>query len=1029
MIDFVIAWSLTHRRLVVALALILLGVGLEQALRMPVDVFPDLTAPTVTIIAEAHGMAPEEVETLVTIPLETAVNGSPGVRRIRSSISIGIGVVWVEFEWGTDVRLARQIVAEKVQLAAGSLPPDLAPPILAPVSSIMGEVMFLALSSDRHTPMELKTVADWTIRRQLIAEPGVSQVTPIGGETRQLHVVARPDRLAAHGVTLDELAKALAEGNANASAGFLVEGGQEYLIHVRGRARDADDLARTVVAYREGRPVQVGDLAAVRVGAAPKRGDGSYNARPAVILGVQKQPGANTLELTRRLETVLDRIQRGLPEGMRIHSHVFRQADFIQRAIENLLVVLRDGALLVVLVVGIFLLDLKATLITVLAIPLSLAVTVLVLHALGAGINTMTLGGMAIAVGDLVDDAVVDVENVVRRLKLEAERAPGARRPPLEVVLAASREIRGSIVFATLIIVLVFCPLFFLDGVEGRLLAPLGLAFVVSLAASLAVALTVTPALAAMLLSDRGEDPDHGDRGLVRLLKSLYAPVLDFALGHWFLVAGSAGLALAGALAAFSGMGRAFLPDFNEGALTIGVVTVPGTSLEESNRLGDMVERILLEHPEVSATARRTGRAELDEHAQGVNASELDIGIRPAGRSREEFLAALRASLSLVPGATIAIGQPISHRIDHMLSGTRASIAVKIFGPDLAELRRLAREAEAAMAAVPGVVDLAADEQSEIPILDIKLRRDELARVGLTVHAVNEVLEAAFQGIVVSRVLEGQRPVELFLRFPDESRQDLDAIRATLLATPGGGRVPLHAVAEIRRSRGPNMISRENVERKIVVMCNVAGRDLGGVVRDVETSLRAKLRFPDGYRFVLSGQFESAEEASRRLLVLGILVVLGTFMLLYSALGAAGDALLVMVNLPLALIGGVGGVYLAGGTLSVASIIGFITLFGIATRNGLMMVTHIQHLVDEEGVTELREAVRRGAMERLSPILMTALAAGLALIPLAMAGGQPGSEIQTPMAIVILCGLTTSTVLNMVVVPALYMRFGTLARR
>lgn len=1024
MIDKLIKWSLENRLFVLTAAALLLVWGTYEAVRMPVDVFPDLTAPTVTVVAEAHGMAPQEVETQITFPIETALNGAAGVRRVRSSTGIGIAVIWVEFEWGTDIYQARQIVSEKLQLASSTLPPDVPPPVLAPVSSIMGEIMFVALTSDRHTPMELKTMADWNVRRRLLAVPGVSQVVPTGGETKQYQVLLRPDRLAAYELGVDEVLHALREANQNTSAGFYREGGQEYLIHGFGRVTRPEDIAETVVTTRGGQPILVRDLGEVRVGAALKRGEGSHNARPAVILGIQKQPGANTLELTRRLDAAFDDIQRSLPQGMKIESHIFRQADFIEIAVENVVSALSEGALLVVIIVFAFLMSIRATAITVLAIPLSLVIAVIAMRIFGATINTMTLGGMAIAVGVLVDDAIIGVENIMRRLRENHHLPENQRRPTFNVVLDASKEIRGSIVFATVIIVLVFLPLFFLSGVEGRLLRPLGFSYIVSLVASLAVALTVTPALSSLLLPTDKTIVKEKESAVVRWLKRHYARLLDPTLLHWRMISIASGIALAAAVVALLFAGTSFLPDFNEGTMTINAVTLPGTSLEHSDRLGRMVEEILLRQPEVVATARRTGRAELDEHAQDVNASEMEVNLRMKDRSKEEFLADLRRELSVVPGTNITIGQPISHRIDHMLSGTRANIAVKVFGEDLYTLRHLGEQVRAVMEGVPGVADLALEQQADIPFLTIRFDRDAIARHGLRIGQVAETIETAFAGHEVSRILEGQAAFDLVVKYQPSAVEELELIRSTLIATPEGNQIPLETLAEIRKDRGPNTISRENVERKIVVMSNVAGRDLGSVVADIRDRVQRSVKFPPGYHVEYGGQFESAGEASRQLVLLGGVVIAAIVVILYIALGSLRDAALVMVNLPLALIGGVAGVYLAGGVLSVASIIGFITLFGIATRNGLMLIFHIHHLLREEGVSELAQAVRRGAMERLSPILMTALCAGLALVPLALRSGQPGSEIQTPMAIVILCGLLSSTALNMFVVPALYLRFG-----
>jgi CzcA family heavy metal efflux pump len=1024
MIDAVIRWSLQNRLFVLLGAGILLATGAYTALHMPVDVFPDLTAPTVTVITEAHGMAPEEAESQIAFPIETALNGAPGVRRVRSAAATGIAIVWVEFDWGTDIYQARQIVSEKLQLASASLPPGADRPTLAPVSSIMGEILFIALTSDKHDAMELKTAADWVLRKRLLAIPGVSQVIPTGGETKQYQVVLRPERLSAYGIAVDEVVKALRETNENTSAGFLLEGGQQYLIHGIGRVRRVADIGETVVAVRGREPVLVRHLGEVRIGPALKIGEGSHDGKPAVVLGIQKQPGANTLELTRRLDAALDEIQAGLPKGMEIDRNIFRQSDFIEVSIRNVLGSLRDGALLVILIVLAFLASGRATAITVLAIPLSLVTAVLAMKALGATINTMTLGGMAIAVGALVDDAIIDVENVARRLRENGRKPAKDRRPALVVVFEASKEIRSSIVYATVIIVLVFLPLFFLTGVEGRLLAPLGFAYVVALAASLVVALTVTPALCSVLLPGSKAVREDREGFLVHWLKARYQPILAAVIDrHRAVLAASAALLLLAGLG-FAFAGRAFLPDFNEGTLTLSAVTLPGTSLEESDRMGRLVEETLLSHPEVVATARRTGRAELDEHAQDVNSAEIDVGLKMKDRSKADFLTALRADLTRIPGMSITIGQPISHRIDHMLSGTRANVAVKVFGDDLAELRRLGEQVRGVMAGVPGVVDLSLEQQSDIPILTVRFDRPAIARHGLRIQQVAEAIETAFQGTVASRVLEGQAAFDLAVRYDRSAVADLEAVRGMLISTPAGARVPLHALAEIRKDRSPNAVSRENVQRKVVVMCNTSGRDLGSVVKEIRTRVAAAVTMPPGYRVDYGGQFESAEQASRTLLLLGIAVILGIYGVLFVALGSGRDALVVMVNLPLAIAGGVAGVWFSGGVLSVASIIGFITLFGIATRNGLMMISHVHHLVEHEGVSEPREAVLRGALERLSPILMTALATGLGLVPLALSGGSAGSEIETPMAIVILCGLLTATALNMLVVPALYLRYG-----
>ena len=1022
MITQTINWSLTNRLFVLVAASGLLIWGTLEATRMPVDVFPDLTAPTVSVVAEAHGMAPEEVETLITFPIETALNGATGVRRIRSSTSVGSAIIWVDFEWGTDIYRARQIVSEKLQLVREQLPADIPQPVLAPVASIMGEIMFIALASDRHDAMELKTVADWTLRRRLLAVGGVAQVIPIGGDTKQYQVTVQPERLSLYGLTFEAVLDAVRDTNKNSSAGFVEQGGQEYLIRGLGRARSIDHIALTRVAEREGIPVLLRDVAEVSVGPALKRGTGAYNGQTAVILSIQKQPEANTLSLTRELDAAMAEVQASLPDGMRIETKLFRQADFISVAIDNVRAALRDGAILIVVIVFAFLVSGRATLISLLAIPLSLVVTVLILKAMGASINTMTLGGMAIALGALVDDAIVVVENVVRRLRGNGEKRTPA--PVLKVVGDATHEIQGVIVFSTLIIILVFLPLFFLSGVEGRLLEPLGLAYIAALAASTLVAITVTPALAAILLPRSNAVTRARESWLNRKIKAAFAPVLDLTIRRWATLSAIFGVSVIAAAVALSMAGRSFLPDFNEGSLTVGAATLPGTSLAQSDALGGMVEEILLSHPEVVSTSRRTGRAELDEHAQAVSASEIEVALRMQDRSKAAFLDELRASLAGVPGMNITIGQPISHRIDHMLSGTRANIAVKVFGPKLDELRRVAERIRAQMEPVAGVVDLSVERQGYVPVLAVDFRREVIARYGLQVGDVAEAIEAAFAGAEVSAILDGQAAFDLVVRYPSAAREDLEAVGDTRFTTASGAQVPLKALADIRRDRGPNTISRENVQRKIVVMANVAGRDLLGVVNEIQANVADNVMLPAGYSVEYGGQFESATEATNRLALFSAAVVAAVFLLLYMAFHSARDAAIVMLNLPLALIGGVAGVFVAGGVLSVASIIGFITLFGIATRNGVMLVAHIRYLLDSGEETDFDAAVRRGAMERLIPILMTALATALALVPLALRGGEPGSEIQSPMAVVILLGLLSSTVLNMIVLPAVYRRFG-----
>ncbi len=1021
MLDSVILWSLRNRLVVLGVTVAFLGWGVAVSLRMPVDVLPDLTAPTVTILVEGHGMAPTDMEALVTLPIEAAVNGASGVRRVRSATAVGIAVVWVDFDWGEDIYRARQTVTEKLASVVGTLPDAVEPPALAPLSSIMGEIMFVALESDAHSPIEVRTTADIVVRRRLLSTPGVSQVTVIGGDRRQFEVLVDSDRLSDYGLSLTAVEDALRHDNRNTSAGFRQAGGQEYLIQGVGRLAGVADIGATVLAVRGTGPIRIQDVADVQIGAALKRGDGSHNGEPAVILGIQRQPQVNTLALTRELESVLDEIQAGLPTGMRLDSRLFRQSDFIELAFANLTGGLRDGTVLVIIITLLFLANLRASAITLLAIPLSLLAAVVGLRFFGLSINSMTLGGMAIAVGALVDDAIVDVENVGRRLRENSRLAPAERRPTVEVVYDASREIRASIVFATLIVVLVMAPLFFLVGVEGRLLQPLGLAYLIALLASLVVALTLTPVLCYYLLPRGRGAIDGREPALASAVRRGYTRLLPSALRHPRVVMAGAGLLFVAAVATTPLMGRAFLPAFNEGALVISAVTLPGTSLAESSALGSAIERLLLEVPEVMATARRTGRAELDEHVQGVESAEIDVRLEAGGRPRDLVLDEIRERLSLVPGTNITIGQPISHRIDHMLSGSRANVAVKIFGDDLAVLRSLGEQAVTALQGTPGVVDLALEPQADIPTVRVRFDRAALARHGLPAGEAALTLETALHGREVGQVIDQEVAVPLVVRYAPNDMADLDAMWETLIDTPSGVRIPLGSVADIVEDRGPNFIGRENVQRRLVVTSNVAGRDLGSVVSDIQTRVQAGVTLPDGYRIEYGGQFEAEAEASRVLLGLGLAAVGGIFLILLSALRSTRDAAIVMINLPLALIGGVVGVFLGGGILSIASLIGFISLFGIATRNGIMLVTHIRHLRHVEGVSDLREAVVRGAVNRIVPILMTALSTGLALVPVALAFGEPGSEIQAPLALVIVCGLVSSTVLNMFVVPTAYL--------
>ncbi len=1023
MLERMIRWSIDNRFLVLVAAGLLLVAGTLTAIRMPVDVFPDLTAPTVTVLTEAHGMAPEEVETLVTFPIETAVNGATGVRRVRSATSQGISIVWVEFDWGTDIFRARQIVNEKLQLVASRLPGGVGNPTLAPISSIMGEIMLIAVTGDASvSPMDMRSMADWTIRRRLLAVPGVAQVIPLGGEVKQYQILVDPGRMAAFDVTLEDVLRAAEGSNVNASGGVFMDRGQEYLIRATGRVQSLDDIAQTVLAVRDATPVTIGDVAEVKIGPATRLGEGSANASRAVILTVQKQPKTNTLELTERIDQELADIERSLPPGMEINRGIFRQATFIETAVDNVMEALRDGAILVVLILFVFLWSFRTTFISVVAMPLSLITAVLALKMMDITINTMTLGGMAIAIGALVDDAVIVVENVFRRLRENHQMPRERRRPVNTVVLDASKEILTTIVIATLIIIVVFVPILFLSGIEGRMLRPLGLAYIIAILASLVVALTVTPALSVFLLTRSKAIETVEETWTVRTLKRAYAATLDPVLRHPGRVMTFAAALAAVSLAVVPFLGRSFLPEFQEGSLVISALTIPGTSLDESDELGRRIERILLAHPAVVETARRTGRAELDEHAQGVNAAEIDARLDLDEYEYDEILEALRADLAAVPGTQITIGQPIGHRIDHMLSGTRASIAVKIFGPDLYELRRLAGQIASVAEGVEGTVDVAMEQQADVPQIRVDMNRLAMARFGVTPGHLAEAIDVALAGEAVSQVLEDRRAFDLVVRFAPEYRGSLEAVRNTRINTPVGSVVTLTTLADVRFDMGPNAISRENVQRKIVVQSNVAGRDVGSVVEEIRERVQAEVDLPPGYYVEYGGQFEAAGDATRTIGLMSLLSLAAIFLLLFVEFNSIRQALLVMVNLPLALVGGIFAVWVTGGVLNVATLVGFITLFGIAIRNGILMVSHYNHLLGE-GVP-LREAVIQGSMERLSPIMMTALCAGLALLPLALAGGEPGNEIQSPMAIVVLGGLLTSLALNMVVVPALFVRYG-----
>mgnify|MGYP006278588771 FL=1 len=1012
MLDRLIQWSLTNRLLVVAGALVVLALGVWQAQRAPIDIFPDLTAPTVTVMTEAPGLAAEEVEQQVSYPIETATMGAAGVRRVRSQSVAGFSMVWVEFEWGEPIYRTRQIVSERLGRVRDQLPAGVASPELGPITSIMGEIAYLGVrDTARENAMRAREIADWVIARQLEAIPGISQVTTLGGSVRQYQVQVLPEQLAAHGLNLAQVRQALADSSLNAGGDRLSAAGQDYLIRFMGRAKSLEELEKAVVAVRDGTPIRVRHVAEVRMGSGIPVGDAGVNGKPGVVVAVAKQPGADTLALTETINRTLAELEPGLPEGIVVEPNLFRQAEFIQTAVNNVVEALRDGALFVVVILLLFLLSVRITAIAVLAIPLSLTVALLVLQALGITVNTMTLGGMTIAIGALVDDAIIFVENIVRRLR----EAPEGADVDTTIHRACS-EMRHPVVYSTAIIMLVFAPLFFLGGVEGRLLKPLGLAYLVAIAASLMVALTVTPVLARWLLPAVARKDEGREPPVAAALQRAYRPLLHAAL-RWrgAVITLSAALALA-TVAATLLLGRSFLPAFNEGSLTIAMNTPAGTSLERSARMASRVEEWLMDQEEVLTVARRTGRAEGAEHTQLPNQSELDVRLGPLPQGKAAFLAELRDGLEGFPGQ-FNIGQPISHRIDHMLSGVRANLAVKVFGPGLGEIQRLVGEVETTLQGVEGLVDISVEPVSDVPQIRLHADRTALARYGLTVADAADAVRTAWRGAHVAEIFEGERRFDLVVRLPDRLRTR-DGLGDIPIQTPTGHTIRLSEVARPRVEYGPARINREDAERRLVVSANVAGRDLRSAVDAVRTAIEEEVALPTGYRVELGGQFEAEAQAARTLATVSAGVAVAMLLVLQLVLRSLPLVLLVMANIPLALIGGVVAVFAMGGTLTIAALVGFITLFGIAIRNGLLLISRYQDL--EADQVPLDEVVERGAMERLTPILMTALTAALALIPLGLGLGETGTEIQAPMAIVVLGGLLGSTALNMVVLPALY---------
>ena len=985
---------------------------------MDVDVFPDLTAPTVAVMTDAHGMSAEEVERLVTFHIETSVNGATHVRRVRSASMQGFSFVWVEFDWGADIFKARQIVSEKMVTLGGVLPEGIVP-VLAPQSSIMGEILFIGLKSDSTSQMELRTLADWVVKPAILATGGVSQVTIIGGDYKQYQILADPQKMDFLGVSMNELAQAGRSFSENSSGGVVRDFGNEYMIRGMARTNDLDELGETYIKTVNNLPVVVADVADVAIGSAVKYGYASENAEPAVIIAISKQPNINTLRVTENIEANLAEIEKTLPPDVKMNTRIFRQADFIESSVRNVGTALLEGALFVVIILFLFLASFRTTVISVVAIPLSLLGTIIVLYFLRMNINTMTLGGMTIAIGSLVDDAIIDVENVYKRLKQNHRKPKHERRPVFNIVLDASIEIRASILNATLIIIVAFIPLFFLTGMEGRMLKPLGIAFIVALFMSLIVAMTVTPLMCKLMLSnDNYLNKNIKDSWLTRKLTGFYERSLEWVLRNKKKVLYPTIGVFIFTVILFFTLGRSFLPEFNEGALTITTVAKPGVSLEETNRLGNLMETELLKIPEITSTARRTGRGELDEHSQSTNSSEVDVQFTLGRRKSKDFMDEVRSVLAEIPGLAVTVGQPLGHRIDHMLSGTRASIAINLFGPDLSDLFMMGNQIQHSIKDIDGLVDVSVEQQTETPQLQIRANRGMLAKYGVSVEDFNRFIELAFAGEKLADVYEGQRSFDLVLRLNENYTGSIDQVRSALIDVSSGRKVPLEEIADVVSVGGPSHISRENVQRKLVVSANTSGRDLKSVVDDIRQNINQNITLPEGYRVEYGGQFETAENAGRTLMITSVLAIFIIFLLLYGEFKDLTLSGIVLLNLPLALIGGVLAVLVTSGVVSIPSIIGFITLFGIATRNGILLISRYQHM--EQDGEPLHARVLHGSIDRLNPILMTALTAALALIPLVLQGGKPGNEIQSPMAVVVLGGLLTSTLLNIYIVPIVY---------
>lgn len=1020
MLNKIIHYSLHNRLVVLCAAVLLLIAGSYTAMHTDVDVFPDLTAPTVVIMTEANGMAAEEVEQLVTFPIETAVNGATHVRRVRSSSTNGFSIAWVEFDWGTDIYLARQIVSEKLAIVGESLPSNVGKPTLGPQSSILGEMMIIGLTADSTSMLDLRTIADWTVRPRLLSTGGVAQVDVLGGDIKEYQIQLDPKRMRHYGVSMSEVMAVTEDMNLNANGGVLYEFGNEFIVRGMLSTTRLEEMAKAVVKTVENFPVKLEDIADVKIGAkVPKLGTASERGKSAVLLTVTKQPATSTLDLTGKLEASLKDLQKNLPADVKVSTDIFRQSRFIESSIGNVKKSLFEGGIFVVIVLFLFLANVRTTVISLITLPISLLVSILTLHYMGLTINTMSLGGMAIAIGSLVDDAIVDVENVYKRLRENKLKPEAERMKTLDVVFHASKEVRMPILNSTLIIVVSFVPLFFLSGMEGRMLVPLGIAFIVALFASTVVALTLTPVLCSYLLDNSKTDKELKESFIARWMKGIYEKMLVWVLAHKKVTLGSIIGVFLLALGMFFTLGRSFLPSFNEGSFTINISSLPGISLEESNQIGHRAEELLLSIPEIQTVARKTGRAELAEHSFGVNVSELEAPFELKDRSRSELVAEVREKLNTLTGANIEIGQPISHRIDAMLSGTKANIAIKLFGDDLNKMFSLGNQIKETIGGIEGIADLNVEQQIERPQLKIQPRREMLAKYGITLPEFSQFVNVALAGKVVSQVYEKGKSFDLTVKVKDEERDEMEKIRNLMIDTADGRKIPLDYVAEVVSAMGPNSISRENVKRKIVISANVADRDLRSVVNDIQQQIDASIQLPEGYHIEYGGQFESEQAASRTLALTSFISIVIIFLLLYNEFRSVKESGVILLNLPLALIGGVFALVLTTGEISIPAIIGFISLFGIATRNGMLLISHYNHLQQEEGLS-VYNSVIQGSLDRLNPILMTALSSALALIPLALGGDLPGNEIQSPMAKVILGGLLTSTFLNGFIVPIVY---------